>query len=251
MNQARATLHERVAALSAPLDCDWSELQFKDNLLALMRAEGVHEVLEIGGGRKPIFEPSELAAHGIRYAISDISEHELSLAPEGIEKLCFDIGGPQTPDRQYDMIYSRKVFEHVANVEQAYRNVLKMLKPGGFVLNFVPTLYCPPLVMNHLLPERLSSRILTYFQPHRNPQGEPKFPSYYRWCTATGTVQSHLERVGFTEVTMLPFYGHHYFDNVPVLKHLHPICTRWCKDHDVRLLASRMYLLARKPHDRA
>lgn len=240
-------LETMIRSLNPSRDSDWSEVHFKANLLALMQAQNAREVLEIGGGRKPIFEASELSAHGIAYAISDISAGELALAPEGIEKQCFDIGGSAVPDRQYDFIYSRKVFEHVANVEQAYRNVFTLLKPGGVVLNFIPTLYCPPLVMNHLLPEAVSSRILTYFQPHRNPKGEPKFPSYYRWCTASSRVEAQLQRLGFQETAVLPFYGHHYFDKVPVLKHVHPWCAGFCKKHDVRLFASRVYLMARKP----
>lgn len=243
-----------LSRLISSTDCDWAEGNFKATLLALSQQLGLKRVLEIGGGRRPSFTVEEVAAAGLEYSISDISESELALADARYGKHCFDIGGASVPlDRgQYDLIFSCKVFEHVANAEQAYRNAAALLAPGGVLVNFVPVLFSPPMVINQLLPEKLAAAVLRFYRPERNPNEQPKFPSFYRLCRANAATAAQIKACGFDAVVIKEFYGHHYFDRVPVLKHTHAYFTRLCQRFSFKPLASRAYILARKaspPHN--
>ncbi len=42
------------------------------------------------------------------------------------------------PDRSYDFVYSSHCLEHMRSVEEALRNWLRILKPGGFLYLVVP-----------------------------------------------------------------------------------------------------------------
>lgn len=240
-------LEHAVHGIVKARNSDWSEHYFKSALVDIAATYGLKRIMEIGGGRCPIFSSEEIAAQGWEYTISDISESELARAPETLRKRCFDIGGSSIPSEgEYDLLFSRKVFEHLPDTPQAYRNCFRLLAPGGVAFHFFPTLFCPPIVMNWILPEQISSKVLRFFQPHRNPEGEPKFPSYYRWCTASEDLRQRVLALGFSEVTLTPFYGHHYFDNVPGLNILHPKIRDFCLTGDIRTLASRAWLIARK-----
>lgn len=248
------SLSARLDTLIPTTHCDWAEANFKATLLDLAQHFSLKRVLEIGGGRRPSFAVEEVAAAGLEYSISDISESELALADARYGKHCFDIGGASVPleSGQYDLIFSCKVFEHVANAEQAYRNAAALLAPGGVLVNFVPVLFSPPMVINQLLPEKLAAAVLRFYRPERNPNQQPKFPSFYRLCRANAATSARIKACGFEEVCIKEFYGHHYFDRVPILKHTHAFFTALCQRFAVKALASRTYIAARKastPHN--
>ncbi len=65
----------------------------------------------------------------------------------GIDRLdmdCVDIVGDldaalkQFPDNSVDSIYSKSVLEHVENLEEVMRQIMRVLKPGAEVYIFVP-----------------------------------------------------------------------------------------------------------------
>ena len=64
----------------------------------------------------------------------------------------------------------------MADPENAYRNIAKLLRPGGVFVNLIPTLYAPPFVLNRLLPEQISARVLRWSMPHRNDSEVPRIP---------------------------------------------------------------------------
>lgn len=180
-------------------------------------------LLEVGGGRSPMFTEAEIETLNGTYTVNDIDASELSLAPQWVERLLGDIADPSLSEvtelhGTFDLVFSLMVFEHVERPEQAYKNVAKFLASGGVVVNFIPTLYALPFVVNRLLPERLTAPILRFFFPKRNPDEIPKFPAYYRWCTTTSKTERKLDSVGFRNSTIVPFYGHRYYQRIPGLR---------------------------------
>src|SRR5690606_29100848 len=112
------------------------------------------------------------------YTVNDIAQSELDLAPSYVEKACFDIAAEDVPqNRQYDLMFSKLVFEHIKDAKRAWNNTRALLKQGGIALHFCPVLCCPPFIINWLLPERLSRHILRFFFPARNEGEHPKFPA--------------------------------------------------------------------------
>jgi SAM-dependent methyltransferase len=244
-------LEEKIGALQSNPDYRQAWDKYRDTVLGLIETSGAKSVLEVGGGRFPYLTQEEIARLGIVYTSNDISERELSLAPEWVNKAHFDV---QTADRatvapfagQFDFAFSKMVMEHVASYERAYRNLYDVLRPGGISLAFHPVLYTVPFVVNRVIPEKLAARILTIAFPHRTDDGVPKFPATYSGCRISARVREKLKGIGFSEVWQVPFYGHNYYHKLPVVRSVHNSVTEWAKAQKVTELASYAYTIAVK-----
>jgi len=220
---------------------------YRSLILELARQGERLRLLEVGGGRCPLLSQVEVQELQCEYTVNDIDASELALAPAWVERLRGDIADlalldPTKHMGPYDLIFSRMVFEHVENPEQGYRNIARLLAPGGILINFVPTLYASPFVLNRLLPERMSARILKLAVPNRNPDAR-KFPAYYRWCTTTKRTKRKIDSAGFRETEITPFYGHGYYARIPVLRGLVQRLWPLAERHDWRWLSSFAYIM--------
>ena len=210
---------------------------------------GFVRVLEIGGGRGPLLTPKEAAAAGIALTVNDIDAHELSLAPDAFDKAQFNIAGDidHAWEGRFDLIVSRMVFEHVENAPRAWANVRALLAPGGVAMAFHPTLYAPPFVINWLMPEALTARVLRFFFPGRHNGDYPKFPARYEMCVADpGKIEPILTRCGFSETLIAPFWGHRYFRHIPGLREADAALCNWAESRDWRALCSYAYTIVRR-----
>ena len=180
-------------------------------------------ILEVGGGRSPLVDLATIERLGCEYTINDIDRNELDRAPAGVRRMVGDIAAPGLVTAEnrnhYDLVFSQMVFEHVADPAQAYHNLASMLRPGGLLVNFIPTYYALPFLLNRAAPEWLTSRLLLLVQPNRHQEGQPKFPAYYRWCTSTDRTLAKIRQAGFAQVDVLPFYGHGYYNKISPLHH--------------------------------
>jgi SAM-dependent methyltransferase len=246
------TLQSVVAALKPDGWHSWAWDNYPVTIRALSRAFGLMHWCEIGGGRDPAFLRSEIERLGVRYTINDISQTELDAAPDFYAKARFDVASPrekmQSRAEAFDLMFSRMVFEHVHDVAAAWRNIHLLLKPGGVALAFFPTLYAPPFLINHLMPETLSRAIVHALYPARRTGGDdPKFPARYDWCFGSGAkLGPLLEKTGFSEHLVVPFWGTDYFARMPGLRQLDNGISRLSRAVDARLLTSHAYVLVRK-----
>lgn len=205
-------------------------------------------LLEIGGGRNPLLSHTDVERLRCEYTVNDIDAEELAMAPVWVKRLLGDIADPELLDSAklvgpYDLVFSQMVFEHVKHPEQGYRNIARSLAPGGILINFVPTLYAAPFVLNKLLPERLSALVLKSAFPNRNSQEIPKFPAYYRWCTTTRPTRKKLDSAGFRQIEIVPFYGHAYYAKIPILRGFAQRFWRIAEQHDWRSLSTYAYII--------
>jgi SAM-dependent methyltransferase len=240
------TLSEFVSEVAPERSSDWAWFQFKGTMLAAIKAFDATSILEVGGGRCPTFSEEEIVPLNISYTINDIDQSELDLAPNYVHKQCFDIGGNGVANikERYDFVFSRFVFEHLTDAKRAYENIFGLLKPGGVCLNYYPCLYTLPFVINKLLPtEKMSSRLL--LMVFGGSLSRAKFPATYSWCYATPKVSRMLDKIGYKEIEIIPFYGHIYYDRIPVVRDLHKILSRKLANSDARWLASFAYTMAR------
>jgi SAM-dependent methyltransferase len=234
-------------------DFQWAFDHYKPVIMRLAQAYGFEHHLEIGAGRDPLFTPQELATLGFDVTLNDISAHELALASDVFAKVECDITAPNAPELlgrgRYDFAYCRMVMEHVADVEKMWANLFEALKPGGIGFSFFPTLYAPPYVLNTMIPEDLSRKMLEAIFPDRRPDGDnPKFPAHYNWCfSSEEKVAPMLRRVGFADVTLMPFWGYSYFSKFPVIKQIDAMLTDVARRQSWRHLSSFAYLFVRKP----
>lgn len=254
MNQTEGvatTVNELVDALSTQRSAAWAGIQFLDTVRSLIKLNEAKSVIEIGGGRAPSFTQGEVETLGLRYTSNDISARELSKAPSWVEKAQFDV---QTPDPaeidafvdKFDLAFSNMVMEHVPNYERAYRNIFRILRPGGVSLAYHPVLFASPFVVNKLLPETISRALLTTFFPNRTDDGIPKFPAIYSGCKISDDVRKRLLAIGYRNVWQIPFYGHTYYEKFPVVAPMQRFVARKAADHNFAALAAFTYTIVQK-----
>ena len=246
-----ARLAAWLPAVAGARDYRTAWASFEDAVAYVARAVGARRIVEIGGGRSPLLRPEVLEGLGARCVVNDVSPDELRLAPAWVETLPGDIADPRTVSApelrgRPHLVFSRMVFEHIADPAAAYANARVLLRDDGVLLNFIPTLFCPPFVVNACLPERLA-RVVLRAALRRSAEGAaPKFPAYYRWCTSTAATARRIEGVGFRSVAIQPFFGHGYYDRIPVLRDLSRRASALCARRRWNALSSYAYVVAVK-----
>jgi SAM-dependent methyltransferase len=191
----------------------WPHEHFMHLLRDRAAAMSGARVCELGGGAQPGLDLAFMNEHDLDCLVVDISQTELDKAPSGYEKLVADVSSPSfqtgSYDGSYDLVFSRTVAEHVSDPAAFHRNARRLLRPEGIAMHFFPTLWWPPFVLNRMLPEDLSERLLLHFAPYREKSGTGgKFPAFYRWCR--GPVPSQLARLasaGFTAERCTAYFG--------------------------------------------
>jgi len=244
-------LADAIAKLGVKSDWHWAWDNYKRVVRSLSMHIGAHRLIEIGGGRDPLFDRAELKDLGADLTVNDIAPAELAFLPPDYPTACFDVVGDLSNIAQFrnkfDLAFSRMVFEHVADGERAWANLYELLSPGGIALAFIPTLYSPPFVVNWLLPHKIAAAIVKTLQPKRRGDEDPVFPPVYSWCFANESrMSAMISAIGYREVSVLPFYGHGYYDNIPIARDVHKWVTEIVCRRDWRMLASFAYILARK-----
>jgi SAM-dependent methyltransferase len=81
-------------------------------------------------------------------------------------------------DAQFDLIVSDFVFEHLEDPAKVTAELLRVLKPGGWVLARTPNKYGYVAIIAALVPNRLHQLVLKTIQPYRKELDV--FPVYYR-----------------------------------------------------------------------
>ena len=232
-------------------DRHWAWDNYENVVRGLARILNAKRLLEVGGGRDPLFKPDELSALGIEMTVNDISQAELDVLPDSYRKACFDVAGDISAVSNlrgsFDLAFSRMVFEHVADGQRAWKNLYEMLAPGGVALAFVPTLYSFPFVVNWLIPDDVAAKIVKLLYRNRTDDEDPVFPARYSWTFASERkMKPMLDAIGYREVSVLPFYGHGYFEPFPIVRDIHNAFTEVARKNDWRAIASYAYIAARK-----
>lgn len=218
---------------------------YKQIVLELSRGR---KVLEVGAGRRPLFSEQEIRDYNIDYHANDAYESELARIDFEVEthvfNMCADV--PEALKGQFDFIFSKMVQEHVPDGASFYRNIGLLLKDGGFCLNFHPTLFSLPFVINVILPEATSRRVLRFFFPHRNDDEIPKFPATYAYCYSGPRNVQRVRDRGFSNVRIIPFYHHRYFEKIPLLRQIDDAISALARRRSWRWLSSYAYTVAQK-----
>lgn len=176
----------------------------------------VRSVCDVGGGANPALSLDDIQQLGLSYLVNDASAQELAKTPEGYDTCISEVGGPACDlgDKQFDLVVSRFVAEHVADPAAFHADVRTALRPGGRAVHFFPTLPAPPFVANRLLVGRASRRLLDLLTPDMRHQEGPrgKFPPLYRWCEGpTRRQYRRYASVGFAVEDYLVHVGHDYY----------------------------------------
>ena len=248
--RAPFVLAKTLASLGVENQHRWAWDNYKRVVEELCRQLDAKQIVEIGGGRDPLFTPAEIARLGVEMTVNDISADELAVLPKGYRTACFDvagdIGGVADMRGRFDLAFSRMVFEHVADGRRAWSNLYQLLAPGGVALAFVPTLYALPFVINRLLPDKLAAGIVKMLFANRTDEEDPVFPARYSWCFTDHRLDRMLSAIGYREVAVLPFYGHDYYESFPLSRDVNAWFTKLARRNDWRTFSSHAYIAVRK-----
>ena len=173
--------------------------RFEREAAALIRAlpDGA-TVLDLGGGRRCVYASAVEPPGRVRLIAVDISPEELALNEDAAEKYTADVAaGLPLPTSSVDLILSRALLEHVADVPAAVRHMARVLKPGGVALHFVPGRYSLFGMLARVLPfdplVRLVHAVMPWTRDHVG------FPIYYDSCYPQALKREFLGS-GFSEV---------------------------------------------------
>jgi hypothetical protein len=93
---------------------EWAWANYENVVRGLARILHAHKLLEVGGGRDPLFTAGELKALDIEMTVNDISQTELDVLPDSYRKACFDVAGDISAVAHlrdsFDLAFSRMVF---------------------------------------------------------------------------------------------------------------------------------------------
>jgi hypothetical protein len=242
------TTFGRVQMANGQTANDWQTAMvgYADELKRLVASYPAAQILELGAGRWPSFKMEEMPSTVESYTVNDISAEELALLPPGYDKACFDVSGDASSFTDtYDVVFSRFLAEHVQDGVAMHRNVFQVLRRGGVAFHLIPTLYALPFVLNKLAPERLTTPLLKWLSPRRAIS--PKFPAYYSACYGNPTrMAAMLRDIGYSRTEIRPFFGHFYYETIPILSSLHRHFSSIASAHNWNYLSSYAYITAFK-----
>ena len=229
----------------------WEQaLLFDTTARELILARQARRICEIGAGANPALDLDFVAAHDLDYVLVDVDAGELAKAGDGYQTIVADVTRRDfTMDRDFDFVLSQMVAEHVRNPGQFHANVYRMLSGGGTAFHFFPTLYAWPFLLNRVLPDAVTERILLAVDSSRTREGKhAKFPAYYEWCRGPSRRQiSRFERLGYLVEEYVGFFGHGYYEKF--LPRRFPV--NWLPailiEHPVPHLTSYAHVLLRRP----
>lgn len=233
-------------AMDAEKRWDTGMFGYDDELKAIVAAHANADILELGAGRRPSFTLEEMPSTVHSYTVNDISAEELALLPPGYRDACFDVSGDAANFKDsYDVVFSRFLAEHVPDGRAMHRNVHQVLRDGGVSFHLIPTLYCLPFVINKYMPEWLTSLLLKTLDTRGTTS--PKFPARYSLCYGDPKrMQRELLTIGYRKVEIRNFYGHFYYDKIPVLRNLHKAFSNLAASRNWTFLSSYAYIRAYK-----
>lgn len=112
-------------------------------------------------------------------------------------------------DGSVDMVVSRSVMEHLPDTDMFARECRRVLKPGGVCVNLLPGRNAPFSLLNRILPNRISRRLLERTFPWS--KDELGFPVFYNHCSFP-QIQQLFESNGLVlEFIRFRYYQSNYF----------------------------------------
>ena len=176
---------------------------FERTILDLLEPD--HTVLDVGCGRQ-VSNLRQLKGRakvliGIDVVNFEISDPDLVLLAGSI---C-DMRSIATDS--IDLAYSRSVMEHIRDVEAAYTEIHRVLKPGGKYVFLTPNFWDYASLIGCVVPNAFHGKIVRWTEGR--PE-EDTFPTFYRSNTyhrvARLTRQSGLEIQSFRYLGQYPSY---------------------------------------------
>jgi SAM-dependent methyltransferase len=161
-------------------------VRFYSFVKAIMRQLDARRVMDFGAGRGAwqeldapwLRELHDLRQYGATVIACDVDTAVLQHSASH-EQVVLDPDGPLPfEDGSFDMIVSDRTFEHLEDPAPVARELLRVLRPGGFICARTPNRYGYVTMLAQLVPNRRHVALLSRAQPDR--QARDVFPTYFR-----------------------------------------------------------------------
>jgi SAM-dependent methyltransferase len=162
-------------------------VRFYNFVKAVMLGVEAREVLDFGAGRGAFWEEDtsayrrelrDLRSGGATVTACDVDRVVLTHPCSHRQIVVYPSEPLPFADHAFDVIVSDMAFEHIENATQMANELLRVLKPGGYVCARTPNRLGYVRMMASLIPNQLHVTTLRRVQPDRKP--EDVFPTFYR-----------------------------------------------------------------------
>lgn len=175
-----------------------------------IQRKDVVKVLEIGGGARPYLSSRAVSENKILYTVVDIEKSELDKSDSSFFITQIHDISENPLEEKYDLIFSKMVLEHIISPNDFHRNILEMCHISSVICHFFATKYGLPSLLNLLLPEFITDKIIYKLQG-RDEITEGKFKAYYRRCNGpTKSSLAWFEKIGYDVIKYNGYIGHSY-----------------------------------------
>jgi SAM-dependent methyltransferase len=224
---------------------------YKYEVAAQLNRRPGQVVLDVGGGKECPFLPYVEDPRTHLVIALDCSEEELRMNPLLGHKVVADAAADGFPfrDGSADLVVSRAVVEHIRDNAAFFRNCASILRPGGVMIHAFSGRFAPFALINQLLPNRLTRRLIGYLHPYWREEGNYGFPAFYNRCYFSA-IQHLLRWNGFQNANFtLLYYQSTYFTFFFPLFVLMLFYDAVISLLGVRNLASGIIVKAERSHD--
>ena len=157
---------------------------YKYEVAELLNRRPGQIVLDVGGGKECPFLAFVDPPCGHLIMALDLSDEELRQTVSSITR--------SLPTRRRSGFHfatlrpisscPRAVVEHIRDNAAFFRNCARVLRPSGIVAHAFSGRFAPFALMNQLLPNRLTRRVIDYLHPEWHEEGNYGFLAFYDRC---------------------------------------------------------------------
>jgi ubiquinone/menaquinone biosynthesis C-methylase UbiE len=222
----------------------------EDYALTVARAMNASEglVVDVGGGRRCAF--AKHRQNAAKIVAVDISAEELAHNQDVDDRIVADATErlPFASD-SVEIVCSRSVVEHLANVDGFLAETQRVLRPGGMVVCLFPSKNAPYALVKRALPHGIGRKLLYLIKP--GSRGFLGFRTYYDQCTLRAMKRA-LARHGFEVVdTRVSYYQADYFEFLLPLYLINVVYELIVRRARSTQLAACVLIVARKKQSEA
>ena len=161
-----------------------------------IRKKKPRHILEVGGVDRPLLRKNI----NYKYVGIDIDNNIkcLNIYDEYLVKSIEEPIG-----REFDLIISFTLLEHIKNNRKSLNNIYNSLVEGAATYHYVPSKNHPYSIVLRIVGPKLQRLLIKHLRSYA--ADVTGYPTYFNLCTPS-QMKNEMEEIGFKEVKVIPYY---------------------------------------------